>query len=101
MCEIIDAFPAFLTFWEKAQHRSLDEQIDGWEKEYMAPWPELLAKQIDNYQADNLDWRQFAREKVFPYLAERLPAMREAHKNLLKSSVPLYKKAQRVLDFES
>jgi hypothetical protein len=99
--EIIDTFPAFLKYWEKAQIQSLDEQIKGWEKVYMAPWPELLTKQIDNYEADKLDWRQIAREKVFPYFSKRIPAMREAHKNLLESCVSLYERVQHLFDFNS
>jgi hypothetical protein len=100
-CEIIDTFPAFLAFWDKAQHQPLDEQINSWAKEYLAPWPELLAKQVENYKEDKLDWRQIAREKVFPYLAKRLPDMQEAHENLLKSCAPLYARARQTLDFKS
>ena len=74
MLEIIDTFPAFLKYWEKAKSQSLDEQIKGWESIYLAPWPELLNKQLDSYAADKLDWRQIAREKVFPYLTKRMPA---------------------------
>ena len=99
--EFIDTFPSFLKYWEKAQHKSLDEQIAGWATGYIARWPELLAKQRDNYSAEKIDWQQIAREKVFPYLPQRLPVMKEAHQNLLKICAPLYSKAQRVLDFES
>jgi len=100
-CKIVDTFPAFLTYWDKAQHLSLDQQIAAWEQEYLASWPELLAKQADNYQADGLDWRLVAREKVFPYLPASMVAMREAHRNLLASCQPIFIKAQQALDFES
>jgi hypothetical protein len=99
--EIIDTFPAFLKYWEKANGQSLGEQIKGWENIYLAPWPELLAKQLDNYAADKLDWHQIAREKVFPYLTKRMPAMREAHKNLLEFSASLYARTQQVFNFNS
>jgi len=101
VCELIDTFPAFLKYWSKAQHKSLDDQIEGWATEYMAQWPELLAKQIDDYASRGLDWRQIAREKVFPYLAERLPGMQEAHRNLLEWCRPVYSKAQSILAFDS
>ncbi|MBN1692333.1 MAG: hypothetical protein JW845_02130 [Dehalococcoidales bacterium] len=101
MLEIIDTFPAFLKYWKKAQNQSLDEQIEGWEKVYMTPWPELLAKQLDNYEADKLDWRKIARVKVFPHFSKQIPAMREAHKNLLESCVPLYERVQHLFDFNS
>ncbi|MCJ7655240.1 MAG: hypothetical protein MUO97_08105 [Dehalococcoidia bacterium] len=101
MLEIIDTFPAFLKYWEKTKSQSLGEQIKGWENIYLAPWPELLTKQLDNYSADKLDWYQIAREKVFPYLTKRMSAMREAHKNLLEYSASLYARAQQVFNFDS
>jgi hypothetical protein len=100
-CEVLDAFPAFLTYWAEVHSRSLDEQVEAWAGEYLAPWPELLAKQVDDYASQGLDWRQIAREKVFPYLNQRLPVMQEAHRNLLDLCQPVYDRAQRVLGFDS
>jgi hypothetical protein len=100
-CEFVDTFPAFLTYWIEVQDNPLDDQIEGWAKGYMSLWSELLAKQIEDYSSQNLDWRQIAREKVFPYLAERLPAMHQAHQNLLELGEPLYSRAQQVLAFDS
>lgn len=99
-CEIIDTFPAFLTYWARAQGRPLDEQIESWAAEYMAPWPDLLAMQVDDYASQGLDWWQVAAEKVFPYLADRLPAMREAHDNLLCLLAPTYASASETLGFD-
>ncbi|OGN99378.1 MAG: hypothetical protein A2Y89_00440 [Chloroflexi bacterium RBG_13_51_18] len=101
MYEIIDTFPAFLTYWDKAQNLSSDEQVEGWEKEYMASWPKLLAKQLNNYASRNLDWFRFARDVVFPHFNERLPAIQEARKNLLESGESIYSRAQKALDFKS
>jgi len=100
-CEIVDTYSSFLAYWAGVQGRPLDDQIEAWATEYMAPWPELLAKQIDDYAAQGVDWRQIAREKVFPYLPERLAAMQEAHSHLLELCVPVYARAQQVLGFES
>lgn len=99
-CRWIDAFPAFLAWWERARGWPLEEQIEGWATEYMARWPELLAKQVEDYAAQGLDWRQVARERVFPYLAARLPAMRKAYQNLLEVGEPVGCRAQEVLGFE-
>ena len=57
---IIDIFPAFLDFWQKARHRPLDDQLDTWAADYMAPWPELLNKQLNDYAAPDKDWRAIA-----------------------------------------
>jgi hypothetical protein len=99
--EIIDTFPAFLKWWDKAQFLPIEEQIENWEKKYLKLWPELLNKQIDNYDADGVDWHRIAHEKVFPYFKQRLPLMQEAHDNLCKLVEPLYDKAQTTLNFNS
>ncbi len=36
-CEFVDTFPAFLTYWAKAQDKPLSDQIESWATEYMAP----------------------------------------------------------------
>jgi hypothetical protein len=100
-CKLIDTFPAFLTYWTKAREKHLDDQIESWATDYMAPWPELLRKQIEDYSGQHLDWQQVAREKVFPYLEERLPQMHQAQQNLLALSEPIYAKAQQALGFDS
>jgi hypothetical protein len=79
----------------------VSEQIEGWASAYMARWPELLEKQIACYAEDNLDWRQIARERVFPTLGERLPAMELAHRNLLDVCAPVYAAARERLGFQS
>ncbi|MCL7453771.1 MAG: hypothetical protein M8467_12070 [Anaerolineae bacterium] len=99
--EVIDTFPAFLTYWLNVRGRPLDEQIERWAAEYMAPWPELLAMQVEDYASQDLDWRRIAREKVFPYLSERLPTMQDAYDNLLRLLAPVYSKAEQMLRFDS
>lgn len=95
--QIIDTMPDFLTYWQRYADAPLDTQITAWAGEYMTAWPELLAKQQDDYAAAGEDWRQVARAHVFPALAARLPAMREARANLLAVCEPVYAAAQAVL----
>src|SRR5512139_2993205 len=99
--EVIDTFPAFQSFWADAQGKSLEEQIDLWEAGYMCGWPELLELQVQDYTEQSLDWKQIAKEKVFPFLQERLPAMQEARSNLLRVSADLYSKAEQILNFNA
>jgi len=101
MVEIIDTFPAFLEYWEDAEHLTPEQQIESWARQYLWPWPELLAIQAEDYNSQGLDWRQVAREKVFPNLAERLPAMRAAHANLLEICGPVAAGARQALGFEN
>ncbi len=99
--EIIDTFPDFQAYWTKAQSESMESQIDLWAKEYMAGWPELLEKQIEDYSEQDLDWKEIARERIFPDLKDRLPAMRQARKNLLKLCPVICSKAEQVLSSNS
>jgi hypothetical protein len=98
---IIDTFPAFLAYWKAAQSKPLDAQIEAWARDYMSEWPELLQKQQDDYADQDIEWRQVARERVFPNLGDRLPAMQVAHKNLLRVCGPIFSAARRVLEFQS
>ncbi len=97
---IIDTFPAFERYWAKANRWSLDQQIDGWAKFYQNAWPELFDKQVGDYRSAGLDWKQIARERVFPFLGERLPTMQSAHANLLDEWQGIFHRAQAVLGFD-
>ncbi len=99
--EIVDTFPAFEAYWAKACSKPMDDQIELWASEYMAGWQEVLDKQIQDYSEQNLDWKQIARERIFPNLNERVPAMHEARKNLLKLGPEICSKAEQVLDFNT
>jgi hypothetical protein len=101
MCEFIDTFPAFLDYWTRVHDQPVADQIETWATQYLAPWPELLSKQTADYASQNVDWRQIARERVFPHLAERLPAMQQAHQHLLETCEPVYARAQQKLGFDS
>ncbi len=97
---ILDTFPRFLTWWERARANSPDEWADSWAMDYLAPWPELLALQVADYEAQGLDWRRIAQERIFPALDERLAAMRRARRHLLRLCGPTYERARAALGFE-
>ncbi|MGD8902286.1 MAG: hypothetical protein PVI67_01845 [Anaerolineae bacterium] len=89
-CHVIDAYPAFQELWSSIRHKTTDEQIAAWEAVTRERWPELLAMQIACYEEDGEDWRQIAREMVFPRLGGRVPGMEEAHRHLLRLCQPAY-----------
>jgi hypothetical protein len=99
-CRLTDIFPAFLSYWTGVQGLPLDEQISRWANEYLSPWPDLLAQQVEDYASQQVDWRQIAREKVFPHLSERLPAMRQAHDALVELCEPIVTRARQALGFD-
>jgi hypothetical protein len=94
-CTLIDTYPAFLEFWTEACRQTIEQQIEGWASKYMAQWPELYDKQVQDYQSEGLDWRQVARERIFPFLKEQETDIRAAHGYLLKSCEPICQVAQK------
>ncbi len=99
MWEVIDTFDDFLRYWAVARSKTLPQQIELWETSYMAGYPELLEKQVQNYKGQGFGWREIAKKEVFPKIVENLPLMREARKNLLKVCGPIYEQASQVLEF--
>lgn len=98
---LIDTFPRFLSFWENAQSDSLETQVERWASEYLAPWPELLEKQKRSYLDDGVDWRRVATKRVFPYLADRLPAMEVAHGSILATHQHVATRIGSALGFQT
>jgi hypothetical protein len=99
--EIIDTIPAFLHFWAEIRDEPLTAQIEAWASQYMARWPELLAKQVEDYEGQGEDWRAVAQERVFPSLGDKIAAMQTAHSNLKELCGPLYDRAEHTLGFQS
>lgn len=83
--QLVDAFPSFEDFWEEVRGLPVDRQVDLWEREYMAPWPELLAKQKESYSKIGMDWRKVARTRVFPQFEDHLERMRRLHTGLARA----------------
>lgn len=96
---LIDTFPKFLAFWESVRALPLHAQLEAWEKEHMAPWPDLREKLIDDYARNRVDWRSVALQRVFPYLDQRLPAMKTAHEGILAVYEEVVGRARDVLGF--
>jgi hypothetical protein len=97
---IIDTFDDFSACWSKVAKASTDRRIDAWAEDYLSRWPELLAKQIENYASEKMDWRRIARERVFPHLARRLPGMRRARRNLQALCGPVCRTVRRTFGFD-
>ena len=83
-CEILDTYQDFLDYWTLASDKSVDEQIELWQTYYMGKYPELLTKQVQSYEVDNIDWRKIA-QKIFPSLRHRFQLMQRARENILST----------------
>lgn len=97
---VIDTYPAFLSYWNHVQHLPVGAQITRWKSEYMASWPKLMNKQIDDCEADAEDWQAIAREQVFSDLDRRIQNIQVAHDGLLKISSSLLARTKNMLEFE-
>jgi hypothetical protein len=64
----------------------------------MSEHPELLQKQIRNYEESGVDWKKIAR-KVFQAIPDRLKRMEEARRNILQLYEPAYNRAAQTLGF--
>jgi len=95
---IIDTFPRYLEFWDKANSMEIQSQFDLWEAEYLSEWPELFEKQKNSYE--ERDWKEIALERIIPFLEERHESMIRARNNLLGILPRIHKKASDVLGFE-
>jgi len=100
MWKIIDTFEDFLYYWDVARLRTIPKQLRLWQTSYMARYPELLKKQLQDYANQDLDWRKIAEERIFPRIPEYLSVMREARDNLLKVCGVSYEKASSVLGID-
>lgn len=94
---VVDAFPAFEEFWGNVRTEPVCLQIARWEQQYMAAWPELLAKQQASYASDGADWRRVAERHVFPTLEGRLDRMRRLHRDLLRSLPGSWRRSRQFL----
>ncbi len=99
---ILDTFPDFLRYWETVRLEPIERQIDAWQAVYLAPWPELGTRQIEDYCEQGLDWREVAGRFVFPFLDDRLSDMQRARDGLASRLASIDARARRSLqvDFE-
>jgi hypothetical protein len=100
MMKILDTFPAFERFWAGVKDQPVPNQISRWASEYMAPWPELLRKQQENYRRAGVSWQVIARRRVFPQFPERFERLRRLHANLVRELPSAWKRTRDALDLD-
>ncbi len=96
--DLLDTFPAFERYWQGVRSEPVDVQIERWEHDYMAPWPELLEKLQKNYFEEGVSWKRIARTRIFPHISARLPRMRRLHRRLLKDLPDSWSRIRRTLN---
>jgi len=82
-CKIIDTYQDFLTYWAHSSSENIDEQVTLWQTSYLKKYPELLRKQVENYENANINWREIAK-KTLQLVPQRLQLMQEARDNIVQ-----------------
>lgn len=95
--KILDTFNDFVKYWTIASQKNTAQKLRLWQDVYMSKYPELLEKQIRNYEKEGFDWREIAVGKVFPRLNGYFPLMQEARENLLRICGSTYERTVRLL----
>jgi len=99
LCEILDTYQDFLAYWMRARFKNLNEQIKLWQTSYMKKYSELLNKQLQNYEEENMDWQEVAK-KILPKLPQRFQLLRKARDNILDVCEFIYVKASKMLELD-
>lgn len=97
---ILDTWDDFLRFWARCRSLPVAEQAERWRADYMARYPDLLRKQVEDYEAQGANWKAIAVEQILPYLPERLLLMQEARDNLLQVCGPIHERAVAALGLD-
>jgi hypothetical protein len=95
-CKILDTYEDFLAYWKQIHFKRIDERVKLWQASYMSKYPELIEKQVQNYEEDNVNWQEIAK-KIFPAFQQRFKLMTKARDNILKIYKPTYAKAMENL----
>lgn len=98
--EMLDTFADFEEMWQRRSSLPTNAQVEAWEREYMSRYPELLRLQLADYAEEGLDWKEIARERIFPNLEAHLPAMQMAHANLVEICEGVFYRACSLLETE-
>jgi hypothetical protein len=97
---IVDTYPSFLRAIQIEKPVSLEDWLSCWAERYMPHWPGLHQMVLKDYADQGDDWRQIAREHVFPGMNDKLPAIDRTYRNLRRSIKPIEQKVRSVLDFD-
>lgn len=82
--------------WRSFNSAEDDGKLEAW-LSYMAAYPELLEKQIANYESAEVPWKEIAKNRIFPNLVERMPEMSKANSLIHEIAPGLVASARQML----
>ncbi len=97
---IVDTYSSFLRVIRAEKPISIEQWLACWEDHYMIHWPSLGEMVVKDYAEQGEDWRQVARERVFPGMNDKLPAIESAYQNLTQIIGPIEEKVRLTFDFQ-
>jgi hypothetical protein len=97
---IVDTYPSFLHALQLEKPLTVDQWLAFWAENYMQHWPTLRDMVVNDYREQGEDWRQIAREKVFPGMNGKLPAIDNAHRALRQLIRSVEDKARQAFEFQ-
>jgi len=98
-CNVVDTYADFLAYWTDSSSKKVDEQVALWQTSYLKKYPELLRKQVENYEETNVNWREIAR-RILQLIPLRLSLMQKARDNILQVCEPTYLRAMQRLGID-
>ena len=87
--KIIDTYPDFFDLWQTAAKEPVKIQIERWRTDYITDWPEIKNWQLAGYE-DDLEWREYAREEIFPWINQNFNKLMAARSSLLGAIRSVY-----------
>ncbi len=87
--KIIDTYPDFFDLWQTAAKEPVKIQIERWRTDYITDWPEIKNWQLAGYE-DDAEWREYAREEIFPWINQNFNRVMAARSSLLGAIRSVY-----------
>ncbi|HEU68737.1 MAG TPA: hypothetical protein ENN53_05950 [Candidatus Acetothermia bacterium] len=97
---LVDAAEGLLPVLRGMGDPTPEEVLATWEDFYTHHFPELYARQVEDYAEQGADWRAVALARVFPALRQRLPAMEDARERIVRLWGEVMARARRVTGLE-
>lgn len=99
-CEVVDLVGDAFVLLERNARLPVDQQLDAWADYYGGYAPDLLAKCIGCYESDSYDWRDVARQYVWPKLPANMDKMKAGRRSARRVSRQVYARAAEVLGLD-
>ncbi len=85
MIHTVDLLDDFMDFYESLEFKNGEEYAQGWFDTYLAKFPELKGRCVNDMKSYGLEWKEVASKRVFPEISKKLERLPVARDNLIKA----------------